>query len=170
MNVVPFFSSWIVFNTNTFINYSCRFHFVNCVYLFICIPLRIILPVWNFIQSRRRSPGVSWCANPTDFTVRMKMQMKKINYTFFHFFICIRRKNIIHYNNTFFFITIIQWKKKQKKYKKLKHRWNSYKIRCVVQWNHSHRLYPRTKTVQKGDGENRKNTACYTLGYHVTNW
>ena len=163
MNVVPFFSSWIVFNTNTFINYSCRFHFVNCVYLFICIPLRIILPVWNFIQSRRRSPGVSWCANPTDFTVRMKMQMKKINYTFFYFFVCIRRKNIIHYNNTFFFITIIQWKKKQKKYKKLKHRWNSYKIRCVVQWNHSHGLYPRTKTVRKGDGKNRQKKGCNNL-------
>ena len=102
--MVPFFSSWIVFNTNTFINYSCRFHFVNCVYLFICIPLRIILPVWNFIQSRRRSPGVSWCANPTDFTVRMKMQMKKINYTFFNFFVCIRRKNIIYYNNMFFLL------------------------------------------------------------------
>ena len=87
VNVVPFFSSWIVFNTNTFINYSCRFHLLNCVYLFICIPLRIILPVWNFIQSRRRSPGVSWCANPTDFTVRMKMQMKK-NQLHLFLFLC----------------------------------------------------------------------------------
>jgi len=170
VNVVPFLSSWIVFNTNTFINYSCRFHFVNCVYLFICIPLRIILPVWNFIQSRRRSPGVSWCANPTDFTVRMKMQMKKINYTFFISLYAFGEKilfiTIIH----FFLLLWYNGKKNKKKYKKLKLRWNSYKIRRVVQSNHSHGLYPRTKTVRKGDGKNRQKKGCNTLGYHVTNW
>ena len=141
-----------------------------CIYLFVSPYELYYLYEISFSHDEDRQESAGVLTQPI-LQYEWKCKWKKINYTFFI--------SLYAFGEKILFITIIHFflllwyngkKKNKKKYKKLKLRWNSYKIGRVVQSNHSHGLYPRTKTVRKGDGKNRQKKGCNTLGYHVTNW